>query len=553
MFSAVPDRVLGGTFAALIVLTSAFGIPLGGGEVSIMPMITLTGALVMGILPAAWAVLIRDLIYGWGRAIFPQLHGWPKNHRGLRLIGTTFANMTMHGSSVLVAGAIYLHLNGKIPIDSLRLLFVLLGAGVAYILTNYLTASLFIGMRGRGHLAYMWKYLPSQLSYEAFPIFFAPLSTQVFLHQGYFQFILFASSLIIISYLLRDQAKSHEHLQRRVKELDSLQAVGQALSASLDTKMITEAIYTEVAKLMPTSNFYVALYDQKTSEVSFPIVFEHNQRGYWPSRTMANGLTEYVINTRKPLLIKHQIQSTLQTLNVESRGEQAISWLGVPLLAGDRILGIIAVQSFQTTNQIQESFDDAHLEILTIIAAQASVAIQNSELFAQTDQALALQVRELSSILSTSLDGILLLDTDLKVLEANPAISENLEQPNSEILLSSIDQLEFARNLGFLEVPAPEVFEEIINQKIEDHREKVTLNQNPEKVFESSDHPCLWRRQHHFWMADCFPRPDRRNQTDSTARRSHPDAGTRSTLPDGHHSGRIGYDRIVDQQRGRKG
>ena len=44
MFSAVPDRVLGGTFAALIVLTSAFGIPLGGGEVSIMPMITLTGA-----------------------------------------------------------------------------------------------------------------------------------------------------------------------------------------------------------------------------------------------------------------------------------------------------------------------------------------------------------------------------------------------------------------------------------------------------------------------------------------------------------------------------
>ena len=84
---------------------------------------------------------------------------------------------------------------------------------------------------------------------------------------------------------------------------------------------------------------------------------------------MANGLTEYVINTRKPLLIKDQIQSTLQTLNVESRGKQAISWLGVPLLAGDRILGIIAVQSFQTTNQIQESFDDAHLEILTIIAA----------------------------------------------------------------------------------------------------------------------------------------------------------------------------------------
>ena len=236
-----------------------------------MPMITLTGAIVMGILPAAWAVLIGDLIYGLGRAIFPQLHGWPKNHRGLRLIGTTFANMTMHGSSVLVAGAIYLHLNGKIPIDCTEIAVCITGCRGCLYPDQLLTASLFIGMRGRGHLAYMWKYLPSLLRYEAFPIIFAPLSAQIFLNQGYLQFILFATSLVLISYLLRDQAKSHEHLQRRVKELDSLQAVGQALSASLDTKMITEAIYTEVAKLMPTSNFYVALYDQKTSEGSFPL------------------------------------------------------------------------------------------------------------------------------------------------------------------------------------------------------------------------------------------------------------------------------------------
>jgi signal transduction histidine kinase len=491
MFSSVPNLVLMLTFTVLIALTSGFGIPLGGGEVSIMPLIALTGALVMGILPAAWAVTFGDILWGIARGHFSELTGWPADQRGLPLLGTTAANVTMHGSSVLVAGWIYLKFNGKVPIESIHHLFVLIAAAIGFIVTNYVIASLFIGMRGKVHLIYLWKHFPRLLIYEVTPLIFVPLSAQVFLNQGYSQYILLAISVMIISFVLRDQAKSHQHLERRIRELDSLQAVGQALSASLDIDTITEAIYTEVAKLMPTSNFYVALYNHKTNEVSFPIVFEHNQRKTWPPRSTANGMTEYVLNTRKPLLIQKDIKKTIESLGIESRGEQALSWLGVPILAGERALGMIAVQAYRTTDQIQQNFDNSHKEVLITIAAQASVAIQNAQLYNQTDQALALRVQELSSILSTAHEGILLLDTDLAVVEANPALSEILDQPYSEILLHQIGEGDFAKNLGFQADQAVEIFEEIIAQRLDDYRSKVTLKSKPENIYERVISPVL--------------------------------------------------------------
>ncbi|NIV33189.1 MAG: GAF domain-containing protein, partial [Anaerolineae bacterium] len=57
--------------------------------------------------------------------------------------------------------------------------------------------------------------------------------------------------------------------------------------------------------------------------------------------------------------------------------EPAKSWLGVPMIAGDRVIGAIAAQSFER----EDAFDQANLELLTIVAGQASVAYHNASLF----------------------------------------------------------------------------------------------------------------------------------------------------------------------------
>ncbi len=144
---------------------------------------------------------------------------------------------------------------------------------------------------------------------------------------------------------------------------------------------------------------------------------------------MGEGLTEHLLRTRSPLLIRRDVRAALGQLGIEVIGRAAACWLGVPILAGGEALGVIAVQSYTTPG----AYDTSHQEVLATIAAQAGVAIQNARLYARTDEALARRVQELDSILRTTREGMLLLDPEWRVLAANRALADFLGVPQSEL------------------------------------------------------------------------------------------------------------------------
>jgi signal transduction histidine kinase len=199
---------------------------------------------------------------------------------------------------------------------------------------------------------------------------------------------------------------------------------------------------------------------------------------------MGKGLTEYVLETKQPLLIKKNVKETVLSLGYQHRGKEALSWLGVPILAGERALGMMAVQSYPLSDRIEENFDQSHLEVLSTIAAQASVAIQNAQLYTQTDHALALRVQELSSILSTAHDGILLLDESLHVIEANRSLVNIVEEPLTKILQTRLTDPEFSGRLGFQGNEVDEILSELTAGELTSHRENITIGQEPEKTYE---------------------------------------------------------------------
>ena len=63
-----------------------------------------------------------------------------------------------------------------------------------------------------------------------------------------------------------------------------------------------------------------------------------------------------------------------KALGIEAVGKEALSFLGVPLIAGDEVLGGISVQSFTTF----DAFSERDRELLTAIAGQAAIALQNT-------------------------------------------------------------------------------------------------------------------------------------------------------------------------------
>lgn len=460
-------------FTFLLMMTTVFGIPLGFGEVSLVPMVALASMFVTGVVPTALAGIFADLLYGLIRGLLPGKFKWVPEKGGYSLSATTAANLTMHVFSLLAAGVVFFGFSGNIPLKSFNDLLIIFGTGATYIIVNYLLAGFFLLMRSKAYFGSFLKSLPRMLFYEASPIAFAPLLALILIQLGKLPFIMVALSLIFISNLLRNQAEDHQNLERRIQELSGLQAVSQSLTASLDIQHISEIIYREVSKMMQASNFYIALWNPETDEVSFPIVYENNQKILGQSRTSKRGLTEYIIKTKKPLLIEENVKEAVESLGFEHYGKEAQSWLGVPIIAGAQAIGMIAVQSYRKPDQLKKSFDHNHLKILSAIASQASVAFQNAWLYTQTDKALAQRVQELNSILNTTHDGIMLLDIELRVVEINQALCNMLDIAPGILLQKTIRASSEESTLPLSKEPV--LIKSLLDQSFNSHKTVVTL------------------------------------------------------------------------------
>ncbi len=412
-------------FTLLIAFTTTFGVPLAGGRGSLLPMITMAGYLVMGPVLTAWAAFLGACIHGWARYRWAEQLEEQLEHGSMAAVGLAAANATVQTVSILAGGAFFQWAGGTTPLTivdwaNLPLLALL---GLVYLCSNLLLAGMYIAARGRVALQIYLDSLGRLFIYEGWPLIFSPSVALIYTRLGPGQFVFLALALVTASLVARNLSLARRRLERRLKELDSLQAVGQALSASLDLDTILEAIHNQVAGLMATRNFYVALYNPEIDEVSFPLAIDDGRRVRWRSRRTGNGLTEYVLRTRAPLLIRDNYLATLKKLGIDPIGHPAACWLGVPILAGEERLGAIAVQSYTTPR----AYDVSHQEVLATLAAQAAVAIQNARLYARTDETLARRIQELDSILRTTREGILLLAAACSVLAVNRALADLLD------------------------------------------------------------------------------------------------------------------------------
>jgi len=171
-----------------------------------------------------------------------------------------------------------------------------------------------------------------------------------------------------------ENARLYEAEQRRAEELAVLNEIGRAVSSVMQLDDLLELICQEASRVLDTSNLYLALWDAKKNEVSFPLYFEEGERRKPEKRSPRRGITEYVINSAKPLMINRDLVSRLKELNIELIGKPSKSWLGVPMLSEDRAIGVLAIQDYQKEN----AYDESHLRLLSTIASQAAIAIENA-------------------------------------------------------------------------------------------------------------------------------------------------------------------------------
>ncbi|MCC6499048.1 MAG: GAF domain-containing protein [Anaerolineales bacterium] len=202
--------------------------------------------------------------------------------------------------------------------------------------------------------------------------------------------------------LALENARLFQETELRAKEMSVLNEMGQALAATLNIEQIIEITYAGISRLFDTRNFYIAFYDQPKNEIVFPRNVSDSIADRSITRIpMGTGITTHIIRARESVLITDGSDNWMRQRGETPVGEPAQSFLGVPLVASDTVLGAIAIQDYTTPKK----YDEHDLRLLTSFASQAAIAIENARLFeeaqrrAQETSALAEVGREISSSL----------------------------------------------------------------------------------------------------------------------------------------------------------
>jgi diguanylate cyclase (GGDEF)-like protein len=187
--------------------------------------------------------------------------------------------------------------------------------------------------------------------------------------------------------------------QRRTKEYELLTEIGQAISSRLDQDEVLRTIQKELGQIFDTSSFYVAF--QEGEEIRFELEVEGNVVLPKRTRKPANGLTEYIIRTGQPLLIRSELEKVREKLGLSVvGGRPARCFCAAPILLGGKPSGVMAALSTDR----EFVFEQRDLDVMQTAAGQVAVAIENARLFAE-EQRRSRQFAFLNNISKTAISS----------------------------------------------------------------------------------------------------------------------------------------------------
>lgn len=226
-----------------------------------------------------------------------------------------------------------------------------------------------------------------------------------------------------------DAESARDVVEQWASELATLNSIGQQVSSSLSMPQVLDVLYEQVSSTMNIDAFFVALVGKDGTTVHCPLFVDNREKCEIPPFPIGDGLVSHVISTGESLLIndllKEEIPAEPVVVHVDSEKEM-LSWLGVPLYSGGKVIGMLCVQSRE------EAAFDGRTEIFFLtMAAHVAGAVRNAQLYDD----LRLAYEELQD----TQQRLILAEKQAAVVELAGAVAHELNQPMT--VVSAICQM----------------------------------------------------------------------------------------------------------------
>lgn len=227
------------------------------------------------------------------------------------------------------------------------------------------------------------------------------------------------------------------------EELENvLYNISKAALTTSDFKEFSLFIRDALQKIIDTSNFYIAIYNEETDMLTTPVFVDDREE--IEAFSAKNSLTGYVIKSKKTLMLtKDAHKELIKNKEVELIGGHAEIWVGVPLLIQEKCIGAIVVQSYIDEN----AYNENDVQLLEFVADQISTTIQRKKVENELNQAL-LKAQEsdrlksaflanMSHEIRTPMNGII----GFSELCLDPNITKDKQREYANIVIKSSKRL----------------------------------------------------------------------------------------------------------------
>ncbi|HIE39491.1 MAG TPA: GAF domain-containing protein, partial [Anaerolineae bacterium] len=180
-----------------------------------------------------------------------------------------------------------------------------------------------------------------------------------------------------------ETARPYRREQHRRREAETLYRAAQALTTTLDLREVLDRILTELQQVVPYDSASVQLLQEGRLEIiggrGFPNLEELLGVTFDPEKE--DNPNSDVVRSRAPVILE-DAPTAYEKFRREPHAAAGIrAWMGVPLLFGDRLIGMLALNSREPGFYTPE-----HARLALAFAGQAAIAIENARIYRQLEE-----------------------------------------------------------------------------------------------------------------------------------------------------------------------
>jgi len=185
----------------------------------------------------------------------------------------------------------------------------------------------------------------------------------------------------IVEERTEELVKSKEEIERAYQTNKKINEIGREITSNLNLGKIFKKLYNSINEIMSVECFGVRIYKPEINAVEYRFEIEKGEvydEIVTIPLTDEDNFTVWCIRNRKDIFVNDNLKEYskyVKQIKVVG-GDMPNSLMFTPMMIGEKLIGVITVQSFQ-----YNAYQPYHLEILKTLATYTATALENAYLY----------------------------------------------------------------------------------------------------------------------------------------------------------------------------